>query len=493
MNKKILLLKIEYTSYDNPLGLLYVGSYLKNNGYDVKLEIIHSTMFKNDSFCENKAREIEKEGYLFVGFSVLTGPQTKYSATLSKKIKEFNKDLPIVWGGIHPSLMYEQTLKEKYVDVVVIGEGERTALELADAFSQNRGLADIGGIGYKKNGSLIFNKERELIKDIDEIKIDWPLLESFIGIEKCLGEIQGQDMVNILYISSRGCPHNCSFCYNKAFNKRRWRAHSVERVISDISYLKKKYNIRHIVFMDDHFFVNKNRSYEILSRMKDMGVVCDEFLLRIDEVTEDAIKRLSDLGVKRLFIGIESGNDRVLSLMNKNTTRNMILDKFSILSKYKDVAINAAMIVGYPTETLKEIWDSVDLGLELASMLPGIVVTYQIFLPYPGTESYQLALKEGFRPPIATEDYEVYDTFGNTMPLTWLKWADKNIYKLFYRIDKYGKLLTHSESTSAIRTLGKKFFYYLARFRFKHRFFAFPFELFFLFKFNRYYNPKCRI
>ena len=94
---------------------------------------------------------------------------------------------------------------------------------------------------------------------------------------------------------------------------------------------------------------------------------------------------------------------------------------------------------------------------------------------------------------VKTEDYEAYDTFGNTMPLTWLKWADKDTHKLFYRIDKYGKLLTHSDSTSAIRTLGKKFFYYLAKFRFKHRFFAFPFELFFLFKFNRYYNPKCKI
>jgi len=126
-------------------------------------------------------------------------------------------------------------------------------------------------------------------------------------------------------------------------------------------------------------------------------------------------------------------------------------------------------------------------------MIPGIVVTYQTFLPYPGTDAYELALKEGLRPPSRTEDYEVYDTFGTSMPLEWLPWADRNTSKLFYRIDKYGKLLTHSESTSALRTLGKKILYNLAKFRLRHRFFAFPFEIFILFKFNRYYNPECKI
>lgn len=489
MKRKILLLKIEQESVYNPLGLLYVGSFLKNGGYDVKLEILPSRSFLDGSFPGKKALEIAKEGYLFVGFSVLTGPQTKFSSLLSRKIKEVNDKIPIVWGGIHPSLVFEQTLKEPYVDIIAIGEGEKTAKELADALSEGKDLASVNGIGYKKGGRLFYNKERPLMENLDEIPLDW----SLVDIEKCIFEVPGRNTKGFIYLTSRGCPHDCSFCYNKAFGKRIWRTHSIGRIVDDIKKLKERFGIKTVAFMDDHFFVNKARAFEILAKLKEMDISCAEFLLRVDEITEDSVQRLNDLGVKRLFIGVESGNDRVLKLMKKNTTRKEITDKFGILSKYKEIAVNSAMIIGYPTETMEEIKESIDLGIELSKMMPAIVVTYQTFLPYPGTDAYELALKEGFRPPSRTEDYEVYDTFGTSMPLEWLPWADRNTSKLFYRIDKYGKLLTHSNSTSALRTLGKKIFYNLAKFRLRHGFFAFPFEIFILFKFNRYYNPECKI
>src|SRR3989338_248477 len=178
-----------------------------------------------------------------------------------------------------------------------------------------------------------------------------------------------------------------------------------------------------------------------------MGVTCAEFLLRVDEISEESVRVLDSLGVKRIFIGVESGNDRVLALMNKDTTRGMIIEKFRILARHSNIAINCAMIIGYPTETMAEIEDSIDLGIELSRMIPGIVVTYQTFLPFPGTDAYELALKEGFRPPERTEGYEIFDTFGSRLPLSWLPWADDRTRELFYRIDKYGKLLTHSKST----------------------------------------------
>ncbi len=489
MDKRVLLLKVENENVYNPLGLLYVGSYLKKHGYDVELEIIPGASFSRSSFLEEKARAIAGGRYLFVGFSVLTGPQTKFSALLSKKIKEYNRDVPIVWGGIHPSLMKAETLKEEYVDIVVVNEGEETALELAQALSRGNDITHVDGIGYKTNGRTVFNKGRALIEDLDTLPVDW----SLIDMDKCIFEVQGRRLKGFIYLTSRGCPYDCSFCYNRAFNQRRWRTHSIDRVVGDIEQLKKRFNVETVAFMDDHFFVNKNRSFEILSRMRDLDISCAEFLLRVDEITEESVKRLASLGVKRIFIGVESGNDRVLALMKKDTSRAMIIEKFRILARYRDLAINCAMIIGYPTETMEEIEESLDLGIELSGMIPGIVVTYQTFLPFPGTDAYDLALKEGFRPPDRTEDYEVFDTFGARLPLTWLPWADERTSKIFYRIDKYGKLLTHSDSTSIIRTISKKLLYHLAVFRLKHRFFAFPFEISVLFRFNRYYNPECRI
>ena len=210
----------------------------------------------------------------------------------------------------------------------------------------------------------------------------------------------------------------------------------MERVISDIRSLKENHGIKTVAFMDDHFFVNKNRSFEILNRLKEMDIGCAEFLLRVDEITEDSIQKLDDLGVKRVFVGVESGNDRILTLMKKNTDRKMTLEKFKILSRHKEIAVNCAMIIGYPTETMKEIEDSIDLGIKLSEMIPGIVVTYQTFLPYPGTDAYQLALKEGFRPPARLENYEIYDTFGKTMPPDRTHCANKTHQELSIRTDK---------------------------------------------------------
>lgn len=489
MAKKILLLKIENDTVYNPLGLLYVGSYLENKGYEVDLEIISSNLFLDPAYIEEKAREILAKNYLFAGFSVLSGPQTKYSAILSRKLKEFNRNFCIVWGGIHPSLLSEQTLLEPYVDIVAIGEGEETAVQLASALSYGKDLKDVAGIGYKKDNAPVFNKERSFLKNLDEIPINW----SLIDMQKCLLHIPGTAEKSFIYVTSRGCPHDCSFCYNRVFNKRRWRTHSIQRVIKDASFLKEKFGVNIISFMDDHFFVDRERSFEILAKLKSMGISCGEFLLRVDEITKESLNRISDLGVRRIFVGVESGNDRVLSLMNKNTNKKMILEKFELLSKYKNIAVNSAMIIGYPTETMREIKDTVNLGLRLSKMVPGIVVTYQTFLPYPGTDAYELSLKEGFRPPLRTEDYAIYDVFGASMPLTWLPWATEKTKMIFYRIDKYGKLLTHSRSTSFLRTMGKKFLYCLAKFRLKMMFFAFPFEISILFKFNRYYNSKSKI
>jgi hypothetical protein len=104
-----------------------------------------------------------------------------------------------------------------------------------------------------------------------------------------------------------------------------------------------------------------------------------------------------------------------------------------------------------------------------------------------------LAVANGFRLPEGISDYGMFDTFTGEMDLSWLPWADARTKTLFYRIDKYGKLLTHSKGSSGLRTAGKELFYRLSRLRLKKRFFAAPWEIAVLHRFNRYYNPKCRI
>ena len=291
--------------------------------------------------------------------------------------------------------------------------------------------------------------------------------------------------------TKRGCPYNCSFCYNLKFNDRTWRKHSFEYVIDKIGYLRRKHDIGAVQFHDDNFFVDIKRAFRILERLKEMDVVATSCMIRLEVLTEDILKRLRSLGVRRIFVGWESGNDRVLKLINKGLTRQVILEKFKLLSRFPDMSVTAASIIGFPTESWPDIYDTIDLGVKLSEMMPDIVVTFQTFIPYPGSYLYQLAVENGFKVPDNMSDYDKFDTFTGKMELTWLPWVDKNTKKIFYRIDKYGKLLTHSKGTNALRTFGKEFLFLLSKTRLRSRFFAFPWEIAVLHRFNRYYNPKC--
>jgi radical SAM superfamily enzyme YgiQ (UPF0313 family) len=481
--KTIALVRIESDMVLHPLGLLYLGGSLKRAGYDVKV----FNIFKDE--IDKTVDQIIRLKPLYVGLSTLTGVQTKYTYQISEALKNKDRDTLIVWGGVHPTLLPEDCLKENCVDIICMGEGEGFVVELADALLKGGDIAGIKGIGYKNKGALVIDARRPFIADLDTFDPDWNLEGD---IEKCVTILpDGRRQMD--FITSRGCPYNCSFCYNLKFNERRWRKYSLDYVIKNIAHLRNKYNITAIHFHDDNFFVDMKRAFNILEAMKEMGVVATSCMIRLEVINEDIVKRLKGLGVRRIFVGVESGNDRVLKLINKELTRKVIMDQFRLLANFKDISITAACIIGFPTETLPEIYDTVDLGVSLSEIVPDIVVTFQTFIPYPGSYLYQLACENGFSLPAKMLDYDKFDTYKGLMDLTWLPWADEKTKTLFYRIDKYGKLLTHSSGSNIFRTIGKELFYRIAKNRLRSRFFAFPWEIYVLHRFNRYYNPKCRI
>ncbi len=483
-SRPVVLLKIECDRVIHPLSTLYLGDALRKVGYDVRI----FNIFEGE--IEDSINAILKLNPLFVGFSVLTGLQTKHSARMSHGIKKATPDIPIVWGGVHPSILPEDCLKEEFVDIVGMGEGEEMIVELADALSTGRDLGDISGIGFKeKDGTFRINQRRPFLKDLDSFKPDWSLEKDFERSVVALPDGRRQ----IDFIASRGCPFNCAFCYNLLFNQRRWRKYSFDYVIAEMKHLRDRYDIRAVQFHDDNFFVDLDRAFRILEALKQMDVVSTSCMIRLDLVNEDILKRLSDLGTRRIFVGWEAGSERILELINKGLTRELISKKFRMIAKFPELAVTAASIIGFPTETWQEICQTIDLGVELARILPNIVVTYQTFIPYPGSHLYELALRNGFRLPGDMSEYSAFDTFTGEMKLSWLPWAGGSTQGLFYRLDKYGKLLTHSRGSNPIRTFGKKAFYEMARLRLRRKFFALPFEIFVLHTFNRYYNPKCKI
>ncbi len=455
-----------------PSGLLYIGDALKKAGYEVS--VFHLAPEETDSAVE----KIAKINPLFIGFSLFSGYPCYVSACMAEKIKQRLPNTPIVYGGVHPSLAPGQCLNENFVDFTVIGEGEETIVELAEAIENKSGYDTIKGIGYKKDGAVIINPARKQIGNLDLHRMDWSLINPQRYVrpssdgKKC-----------IAFVTSRGCPFNCGFCYNESFHKRRWRAHSVDFIVEQITELKNATGISRISFDDDDFMVNAERGFEILARLQKNGILCDWIEMNLDWVTYDNMSRFSDLGLKTLFFGWESGSDRILKLINKKITRESIIEKCRILARFPQIKYDASAIIGFPTESWEEINQTIDLALKISDIMPSFNVVLGTYMPYPGTQLHNLALEEGFDAPKRIFDWREYDIVCTTMKPTWIKWANQVTGRKFFLIDKYAHFLDRSiylsPGSSLLKTIVKRMLYHAAKFRLKNRLYAFPLEIYF--------------
>jgi len=449
-----------------PSGILYVGGYLKKRGFQVEIHHI------KDVDILSTARKIASDpSTLFVGFSLMTGKQIVLSAEMSTTLKTIDEKIVIVWGGIHPSLMPRECLHFPFVDYVVIGEGEATSLELANylANKENIDLDTILSIGYKKNGNVIIASERPFEVNIDNFRQDWDLVD----INRYVRTVG--DKKSFFFITSRGCPHNCGFCYNQKFNHRKWRCHSVDFVIQELVEIKKKTGINAVVFDDDNFFTNRARGLEILKKLSVNGISCQWLELRVDYVTEDLISQIVDHGVRSIFMGWESGNDETLKKVAKGFSPELILDKIRILSKFKQLSVEASAIVGFPWETHEDIDKTVSLALKMFRLNPfRLNFNIGIYVPYPGAPICDEATVRGFTFPTDYQSWNKFDILSGEMELPWLSQKQLKQYTL---IDKYAKLLHIKPNLKIHIKIISYVVAILAYMRLKTRILYFPFEI----------------
>jgi len=432
-----------------------------------------------------------------VGITSMTGYQIKHGLAEAKFIRQLNPRVPIIWGGVHPSALPEQTVKNRYVDIVVRGEGEETFLKLCQTLKNNQPLNTVPSITFISQEGIVSTHCQGFV-DLNKIKREpWHLIQT----QKYIREEMDANRV-LTMVTSRGCPFQCTFCYNHQFNESKWRGRKAEHIIEEIEYLIKRYHINGIDFIEDSFFIDIPRVKKICQGIIDKNIkISIRAACRASEFArydDKFINLLKKAGLKFIQCGIESGSQRILNLIKKGITIEQVLITAQKLKKH-NIEAGFTFMSGFPQETKKDLYQTLDLIDRVRKINPQVnVSSIFTYTAYPGTELYDVALKYGFQPPQRLEDWGDYTFFTSSPKLVWLSKKNRRFLQYLSFITRfafYSKRVERSFDNPlvkvAYRILRKD-----ALTRWKHRYFKFAFEWWFvshLFRLMANYNFLDRL
>lgn len=399
---KILLAypKMRYVTGDPPLGIAYVASYIKKRGFKVK--ILDTTFNHSWSFVE---KTIRKENPEILGiYSVTTMLK---DALRTADIGKANGVPLVVLGGPHPSVCPEDTLGNKSVDAVVVGEGEYSFYKIAEIFERGgdiRNFAKIPNVYFKLNGKIKKNKERHFIKNLDDIP--FPSRE-LLDMENYIKYWFQMDAVapglnGTSIFTSRSCPYECTFCQptvKKMFGSK-IRRRSPENIIEELKYLKKKYRINAFQIYDDIFLIDNNYVKEFCERMteEDLNLIWACHARANIFPSSETINKMYKAGLRMVGVGIESGSYRILDMYNKRINLEQVKTIIKSFRKH-GIKVRGFFIMGAPTETPKEMKRTISFAVN--SRIDE--ATFSILCPFPGTYIYEMAKKRGWK---ISEDWD---------------------------------------------------------------------------------------
>jgi radical SAM superfamily enzyme YgiQ (UPF0313 family) len=382
-----------------PLSLLHLAGPLEQQGYSVAII---------DQFCdpnwEKKFERALESRPICVGVTCMTGPQIKSAVGFCRSMKKEYPDIPIVWGGIHATIKPVQVLDNPWVDIVAIGEGEETLVELVKALEAGHPLDSIKGIGYKDGEDHHFTEARPFC-DLNRMP---ELAYHLVDMDSATENLMGVDHIHL--ITSRGCIYDCAYCWDPVFHKRKHRAIEAGKVVDQMSRVVKKYGIRGFIFGDDNFFIDLDWAHDVLEKVLDAGldIHIGKVFIRADTVCrldKGFIDLMIKAGIRRVVIGAESGNPRILRLIKKRISVDEIIQSNLKLMSYP-VRPAYLFMLGLPTETPEEVGDTVKLAERLMKDNPGATRSFNLYTPFPGTELFNKVVEMGYREPERLEDWE---------------------------------------------------------------------------------------
>jgi radical SAM superfamily enzyme YgiQ (UPF0313 family) len=403
-------------------GVQALISYLKSRGHETELiydpalgdngylDIPFVNNFLNRIVCNDKlvVEKIVRFRPDLVAFSAITNlylPITR----LAKKIKKV-LDVPIIIGGIHPTSIPEEVIKEECYDAVCIGEGEEPLEEMLQRIEDKRPFTDVKNLWVRDaSGKIHKNLKRPIIKSLDSLP----------NADKALFNKYGALTSQLNIMTTRGCPYECTFCVNSFRNSLYTgevylRQRTVKNVIEGIIELQKTYKFKTLRFHDDVFAFNVKwlREFSVAYRKH----VKLPFHCYVTPATakEEIIRLLAEAGCYKVSMGVQSSSEEIRSkLLHRKHTDDEIIDAAKRIKKH-GMKLSAEFIFGFPEETPEDMWKSLDLCDKLdASYTPSF-----IFYPYPKTELAEYCLEKGY---LDKEKYEkVKQGYGSYHTTGWL-------------------------------------------------------------------------
>lgn len=396
-----------------PLSLLALARMVKD---DFNVNIINAVV--DSDYKEQILRACENA--LCLAVSSMTCYQIRDGIDVSAAVKNRYPDMPIIWGGYHPSTEPVQTLQNPYIDIVIRGQGELTFMEVVERLHNYESLESIPGVSYKDGGSLINNPDRKF-ENLDSFP---PIPYDVIDVER---HVKGYKFGTrcLDYYASQGCASGCDFCSEPLFCGRRWSGLAPEKVVSELEYLAKTYNIDTFMIRDSDFFLNTRRVKELCKLLveKDMGIRLTsvngrmEHLSRLDD---DVLALVRKAGICEIFIGIESGFQDALDAMNKGAKVSQIKTCTDKCIRH-DIDIRGSFMVGIPgvnaREEVRTTFDEIHKMIcAYGERLAHMDILLSFFTPYPNTPLYDEAVKHGLKPLDSLEDWGDFDQFDFKAP-----------------------------------------------------------------------------
>lgn len=461
-----------YPPYDGaplsaPACLLALASTLREAGFSV--------VVIDAAVRPNYRSEVLREGAdaLCLGISLLTGPMILGAIDVAQDAKSARPDLPVIFGGWHPTLLAEQTAKEPYVDYVIRGQGEVTIVELATALRDGRNIEDIQGVSWRFSDRVRHAPERR-VKWLDELPLPaFDLANVDAYAQRC-------GVRKLAYATSVGCPYACNYCTDMVFYKRRFNALPADRVISEMIGLAERYQLDEIALLDSNFPVDVHRAIAIANGIHNSGVkfrwtfqASTDFLCRMSEAE---VRLLGESGVTHMGFGTESTSAAVLKLMNKRHQHVDEMYETARKAELGGIHVTFNLIFGYPGETEADRLNTFRTMSDIARRFGNVSFSPNVFTPYPGIPIWPQLRELGVHEPTSLREWARLPLGRNVLP--WLQ--GKELQRLRRSLDYFllnNQIRKATMNFPLFKRGARKLLAAPVRWRIRSNRFSFPWEL----------------